>query len=347
MNTTTVPAEIHAFATAVRAALADLPADEIDELTDGLEADLTEAFTEDLQRELPDPAAYAAELRVAAGLPSRAPKRSRVRDLSSAVADLGHDVDRNLRRSPIVARSLDFLITLRPAWWIVRGWAAYQVAGAFFGFEGDLLPFSGFTWFVLAAMVVGSVAVGLRHWPGWMRVLIAAGNVVAVVATVSGLSQVPSHADVTEAWNSADPGYSDDGSGYAPGDGVYSGGSEVTNIFAYDAAGKLLSGVQLFDQDGKPIRTSTPGGNGCLTWGPDGYDGPCEKPGAWLPETLATGVLAWNVYPMRMAESTEEDPTTPIPGAVAQDRPAPFPTVPALQRPAQPRQQAAPAEKTP
>jgi len=39
--TATDPA-IEEFATAVRAALGDLPADEVDDLTDGLEADLTE-----------------------------------------------------------------------------------------------------------------------------------------------------------------------------------------------------------------------------------------------------------------------------------------------------------------
>ena len=41
MNATTaLPAQITAFAAAVRAALGDLPADEVEELTDGLEADL-------------------------------------------------------------------------------------------------------------------------------------------------------------------------------------------------------------------------------------------------------------------------------------------------------------------
>ena len=35
MNATTLPTEIIAFAAAVRAALADLPADEVEELTDG------------------------------------------------------------------------------------------------------------------------------------------------------------------------------------------------------------------------------------------------------------------------------------------------------------------------
>ena len=71
MTTSTVTPEIVEFAQGVRAALADLPAEEVDDLTEGLEADLAEAYAEDLQRELPDPAAYATELRAAAGLPMR------------------------------------------------------------------------------------------------------------------------------------------------------------------------------------------------------------------------------------------------------------------------------------
>ena len=63
--TTTVPTEIASFAASVRAELADLPAEEVEELTEGLEADLAEAFREDLARELGDPSAYAAELRTA------------------------------------------------------------------------------------------------------------------------------------------------------------------------------------------------------------------------------------------------------------------------------------------
>ena len=64
--------EIVTFAEGVRAALADLPAEEVDDLTEGLEADLAESLAEDLRRTLPDPVAYAAELRLAAGLPGRA-----------------------------------------------------------------------------------------------------------------------------------------------------------------------------------------------------------------------------------------------------------------------------------
>ena len=50
MSTSTVTPEIRRFADGVRAALADLPADEVEDVTEGLEADLAESLAEDLRR---------------------------------------------------------------------------------------------------------------------------------------------------------------------------------------------------------------------------------------------------------------------------------------------------------
>ena len=38
-----------------------------------------------------------------------------------------------------------------------------------------------------------------------------------------------------------------------PPDGVYSGGSQVWNIYPYDAAGRMLHDVRLYDQGGNPL----------------------------------------------------------------------------------------------
>jgi len=331
MNDTHVlPAQITAFAADVRAALADLPADEVDELTDGLEADLAEAYAEDLARELPDPVSYAAELRGAAGLPTPQPRRGRIASIGAQVAGIGADLRRSLRANPATAAGLDFLATLRPAWWIARAWAAFQCFGAFFGFEGDLLPADLVQWVLLLVLIAGSVFLGRRTWPAWGRVLIGVGNVIAVVTLLFALPEVPTHADLGYAWDNADSAY-DSGMDYmesGDGTGVYLNGNEVTNIFAYDARGRALTGVQLFDQDGKPLTTSVPGGNGCLEKAAETDE--CTTPGAWMPTVLETGAQAWNVFPMKMAESSFEDPTKPIADAVAQDRPAPFLKVPAL-----------------
>ena len=67
-------AAVHEYVERVRAALADLPPEDLDELTGGLEADLREQAGElppgtDLAAAFGAPTAYAAELRAAAGLP--------------------------------------------------------------------------------------------------------------------------------------------------------------------------------------------------------------------------------------------------------------------------------------
>lgn len=328
MNATTLPTEIIAFAAAVRAALADLPADEVEELTDGLEADLAEAYAEDLARELPDPTAYASELRGAAGLPTPTPRRGRVASIAARLSETGADVRRRARSHPASAAVWDFLVTLRPAWWIIRAWAAFQCFGVLLGFAGDLLPGSVVQWALMLGLAAGSVFLGQGTWPRWGHGLIVAGNVFAVFVLLLALPQVPTRADV---WQGQETDGYYDGGGYYPDDndgtGVYLDGNEVTNIFAYNARGQALHGVQLFDQDGNPLTTSVPGGNGCLVTGE--WD-ECATPGAWVPTQLETGATAWNVYPMKMAESSFDDPMTPVPGAVAQDRPAPFLKVPAL-----------------
>lgn len=340
MNTTILPAEIIAFATAVRVALADLPADEVEELTDGLEADLAEAHAEDLARELPDPAAYAEELRGAAGLPTPAPRRGRVGTIAAQFTGMGADLQRSLRTHRMTAAVLDYLATLRSAWWIVRAWAAYQCFGGIFGFEGDLLPSGIISWVLLLVLIAGSVFLGQRAWPRWGRTLIGVGNAFAIVVLLFAVAALPTRADLDNA-NGGGTTYYDDEYAQAPdGTGVRLNGNEVTNIFAYNARGEAINGVQLFDQDGNALATSVPGGNGCLVH--DDWDG-CSTPGAWMPTQLETGGTAWNVYPMKMAESTFDDPMTPVAGAVAQDRPAPFLKVPALFSSVQ--QDAAPAPK--
>ena len=65
-----------AFAKAVRAELSDLPKREIQELTEGLEADLAERFAEEGPGfEIGSAAEYASELREAAGITPKPEKR--------------------------------------------------------------------------------------------------------------------------------------------------------------------------------------------------------------------------------------------------------------------------------
>lgn len=130
--TLNITTEITEFARRVREHLGDLPAEEVDDLTDGLEADLAEAFSESPSAGLPDPRAYALELRDAAGLPESVESRGGVRRAFGGVAnglrEQRAEFAANLRKNPTTARVLDFFVELRPAWWILRAWVAFQMA---------------------------------------------------------------------------------------------------------------------------------------------------------------------------------------------------------------------------
>lgn len=324
MTTSTVTPEIARFAQGVRAALADLPAEEVDDLTEGLEADLAEAYAEDLQRELPDPAAYATELRAAAGLPMRTKVKSGLfSGLVQGWNDTRADIAIAIRRNPALGSALDFLAELRPAWWIARGVIAVMCVRYLMGDAGNLLPNDFVDVLVLMAFVVISVQWGRGRWhlPRGMGPVLFVGNVVAAVVAVPVLANALDARDhyIYETEPAVQPDLT----------GVYLNGAEVTNIFGYDSTGKRLEGIQLFDQDGKPLATSVPGGNGCL-------DQDCNETGLWTPSVLETGQTVWNVFPMQMVkmqfdEQTGED--KPDPTAQAQDRTPPYVKVPAVQTP--------------
>ena len=330
-----VTSEITEFARRVRDQLADLPAEDIDDLTDGLEADMAEAFADAPRRELPDATAYALELRNAAGLPMReASAKGGIRHSFAGVAHsfrLKRDgLAANIRQSALGAGALDLLIELRPVWWVLRAWVAYELVGVIFGFEGPAFPPSFGLWVFLGLLVLISVQWGRQRWvPAKGRaVLILVGNIVA------GFALLPSvqHAyDASQAEGRAESEYIQQTID-EPREGVLLNGKEVTNIFAYGADGKPVKNVQLFDQDGRPLATSVPGGNGCLQ-GSNCEDGGNVGAGVWVPSVLETGAKSWNVFPMQMVLAALDDSTGvlgPDPAAKPEDRTAPFLKVPAV-----------------
>lgn len=325
--TTTVPAEIAQFAARVRAALADLPADELEELTDGLEADLSEAFAEDLARELPDPVAYAAELRTAAGLPPAAPAPSGVRGafdgLGEGVRAVVADVAQALRRHPVSRGALELAVEMRPLWWVVRAWLAAWLTAAFFGSEAGWAPTSPWWWGVLLTFVAVSVQWGRGRWGAEsLGVLIAVGNVVAVVALLPVLAAADS---------SSSRYYPDDAYSAGPYDsrGISLDGQSVTNIYPYDAQGQPLEGVQLFDQDGRALAPA-------LDWNRDecadceaNIDAEGKGPVAAV---LETGQEVENVFPLAMAQYVLDELSGATSETVGEPAvpAAPFIKVPAL-----------------
>jgi hypothetical protein len=331
MTTSTVTPEIAAFAQGVRVALADLPADEVDELTDGLEADLAEAYAEDLQRELPDPVAYAAELRQAAGLPVRTKvaKAGVFAGIGESLHDTRRDIGIAIRRNPTLSAIAEFLVVLRPAWWVLRAWLATWLIASFFGSESGYW-FGGGWWLVLAAFIVVSVQWGRGQWRGrGTGPLIAVGNVIAIIALLPVMATADDGAS-----NNYSVGYEDamqqtmqeqEGSAEM----VMMDGKQVTNIYAYDANGKPLTNVQLFDQSGHPIKLFGDVTNDGVPCVPDSED--CST----LVQLgkLETGQTAQNIFPLGTIAAQWDDSqgqSVPVPGAEVMHGPAPFVKVPAV-----------------
>jgi hypothetical protein len=342
MTTSVLLDHVSAYAAAVRSHLADLPADQVEDLTDGLEADLAEALEDregpvvtgeipigwagaaagipaapgaapgasmiDLTRRFGPARAYAAELRAAAGLEpatgartSRRPRR--VRERVAELRRLGGEALTPVLTAPAGRAVVSFLVSLRPLWWVLRGWLWFVILlgvhlmrinsperGIF-----RYVPRSGITWAVLAALVLASIAVGRRSGTGGRRaqrvvvVLSVAALLTLPWATIEfrselqqRLSLVPRVEYVQLPAEAPTPAE----------DGVYVDGMLVSNLFVYDAQGNPLDRVQIFDDRGRPVRTIGEGGAGA--WSLPGVD----EPWVFGPDTAVDGRLRWNVYPL-------------------------------------------------
>lgn len=295
-----VSSAVAEFASAVRAALSDLGPDEIDDLTDGLEADLTDHLADADAGELGDPGAYAEELRGAAGLPHRAsasvvrptPWRGVIDALRRTPDEVAATFREFAAEHPSLGRLRDFLVSLRPLWWLFR---AAVVAALVINVvtPGWGLPITGVTIAVGIAAIVLSVQFGRGKWLpfAWMRGLLLVLNIILVVAApfiVAGTAMA-----INNGWYSqmnADGSSSD-----LSGSGLLENGNRVSNIFAYDAQGNPLAGVQLYDQDGQPL--SLQGDPGA------GFDAISEN-SILVPSDAVSGRAGWNVVPLEHVDQS-------------------------------------------
>ncbi|MBY8872110.1 hypothetical protein K7640_09690 [Micromonospora sp. PLK6-60] len=246
--------EITDYVERVRAALADLPPTVRDELTEDLPEHLTEVAAEadgTLVERLGEPAAYAAELRVAAG--AAAPARDRRGErIDAAVRRLRARVDRlDTRLGPLLGYDSagEFLRLLRPAWWVLRGYLAVALLGAILGGGLALLPRpfnSAILGLLLLAVAIPlSVSLGrraheLRRRP---RQLMHLG---AVVLACFGLVLVGQFGGLARSNYPVE---------YYPVDNPY---DSARDVFVYDGEGRLVRNARLFDQNGTPIRIGYP-----------------------------------------------------------------------------------------
>lgn len=283
------------FASAVRAQLADLPTEDRDELLDGFEADLVERIADG--GDLGDPVAYADELRRAAGLPPRTdptgtPARRTLRERADALeARLSGWAESTAARRGIWG----FVRSLRPAWWVFRG---LGVAFAIMFFAGFMVYLNGFpyprsmTVAVLLSLVttVLSVQWGRGQWlpVRWMVWLRRVGDAIAAFVLLFMLGSFVNLGVVSSDVSDQPQGQ--------PGLNA-NADQRISNIYAYDCSGKLLDGVRLFDQDGRPLTTTTggPWGDGQQVDG--GWDEQRQQSIEYGVNRLADPGL-WNVFPL-------------------------------------------------
>ncbi|GIG38639.1 hypothetical protein [Cellulomonas phragmiteti] len=299
--------DVRTYAAQVRAALADLGPEHVDDLTDGLEANLADALADDrrahrgtLADEFGAPADYAAELRAAAGLaPGSGGQRTggavdrALRQLVGSVRDIEGTTLARLRATRWFPGVEDLLVALRPAWWVLRGWALAHLLLQMVGAEQGAfwLPSSSGGWVLLLLAVVASAQWGRGEWrtgPRWGRVLRFASGVLALAAAILLLTLPQAHRDdVARAQGWGDRPVED---------GVVVAGERAFNLFVYDADGRPVEGAQVFDQAGRPVTTEPYGGDRWRQqeYWPDGAGDPLFHVGVPGPN----GETRWNVFPL-------------------------------------------------
>ena len=245
MTNDTMSAAVRDYVMQVRTALADLPAEDVEEFTTGMEADLAERLAEPGEGTLGDrlgtPEVYAAELRSAAGLPQRVaivPTRVSAGERISAGWS---------RLSGQVLAAAPWLSDLRPLWWAVRGFTLAAVPmwimggpTVFYGMIGSILS-------VVLGLLVGQGV--LRG--GWIASVRVIGNVAAVLLLPIAFVVLVDRAPISSDVYGANPQAS-----YGPGAGLTNDGEQVGNLYAYDETGRRIDKVRLLDQNGRAVKLS-------------------------------------------------------------------------------------------
>lgn len=264
LTETTVPLApigVRDFVASVREHLADLDAEEQQELTADLEADLTDLVAERGEAALGDPAAYARELRSAAGhapLMGRGTGGRGVRAVMMEAFDAAHDMWDRLLDS-ITGDLRGFLIALQPAWWVLRAWVAWMVAQ---DMRGPGVFIDGPWLALLPVFVIVSVQLGRRGW-GFgrlltgsvlARALLVGLNVFAVTMLPGAADRLTSYVAEQRAW---ELGWDQTGEVEPDPDSFVFQVSQACDLEVRDADGKLIPSARVWDVDGhRPLPMS-------------------------------------------------------------------------------------------
>jgi hypothetical protein len=249
------------------------------------------------------------------------------------------------------------LTVLQPVWWVLRGWVAVEMAAMWLGDWSLTIVPGGELPGVVAVLVGVALSIQLgrgRLWPadGWhrlvvLRVLLLGLNCFAVAmipVVLNGLDHGKNAMlDAAYARAHVEQEQLDEarfGSRSTAKAGLYLDGTWVSNIYPYDAKGRPLVGVQLFNQVGEPINVITQpeyeqpelddNGNPIDAQGNPIDPGVQRQPRVYYPWTNGATQLL-NVFPI---PSRVQDGESPSPTAFAEDNP---PTVGAFPLPSVPR----------
>lgn len=223
-----------AFAQQVRAELSDLSSDEIEELTEGLEANLLEQLNEEGDRVIfSSAAAYAQELREAAGYSAKSTIRKpfAIRTLSA--------IENWFKKSELGSSIFEFALALRPVWWVGRVIIMYTIAYS----VGLRLPIWLFPIFALA-----SIQWGRKKWftGSFFNRIVFPLNVLAILLLIPAQSAIV--AAVADYNNLVSAPYVQ-----VEVDGLRLDGERVSEINVFDETGQELTNVRIENQNGDQL----------------------------------------------------------------------------------------------
>jgi len=235
--------QVERYLAAVRAALTDIGEEEREELLEDLPQHFAEVAAESsapLSERLGPPEAYAAELRAAAGIASRSPF-ARWGTRNAAAVEWLVRFDELLGRVLGYPRLRDFLVLLRPAWWVLRGYVVGMAIARILYAHGGLLPGAEETVLVLP-VIAGSVWLGRRaSSERWQERLVWwVVNAMTALLLLIGLTSLDSR--INTDYYGGPPSYTPP---------AY----EV--VYPLDESGRPLTGVRLYDANGNPVPVGT------------------------------------------------------------------------------------------
>lgn len=231
------PKDVADYLERVRAQLADLPAEERDELMADVESSLLDAASDSvvpLAEQLGPPERFAGELRAAAGLAPRPGAATAHEPLSARLRGVARELSERTR-------------DLAPLWWVARGYIAVAALALLIDSQWSirlaalpkLVPDAEASAVIVLAAMSASVWIGRRF--GRRMLAVDALLVVVAIPVLVHISNPPGFEGQYMYYEFEAP---------TP---VSHFSMRVDNLYAYDRQGRLLQDVRIYDNVGRPM----------------------------------------------------------------------------------------------